>query len=128
MTGINRRLTIKSMSLEKISNKEMGRSCSLSEGWTIDPMPGFFYQTPDEKSFNGIWKDLVGQTVVYEGEEPVVQDGVWEVAQHFYCDPRGTRGFVSAHLWRAVRSSVPEMGARISLKSGLVGARSLHAF
>ena len=58
----------------------------------------FFLQTPDEKPFDGIWEDLVGQTMVYEGEKPVVQDGVWEVAQHFYCDPRGTRGFVSAHF------------------------------
>jgi hypothetical protein len=97
MTDINRRLMINWMSLEKISNKEMGRSWSLSVEWTIEPMPVVF-QTPDEKSFDGIWEDMVGQTVVYEGEEPVVKDGVWEMAQHFYCDPRGTRGFISAHF------------------------------
>jgi hypothetical protein len=60
-----------SMSLEKISNKEIGRSCSLSVGWMIDPIPGFFSR-PYEESFCGVREDLIVQIMVYEGKKPIV--------------------------------------------------------
>jgi hypothetical protein len=34
--------------------------------------PWLFLQTPYKESFCGVWEDLIGQAMVYEGKEPIV--------------------------------------------------------
>ena len=40
-----------SISFEKISNREIGRSCNLSVGCMIEPIPGFFSRHHTKKRF-----------------------------------------------------------------------------
>jgi hypothetical protein len=70
----------------------------------------FFLQTPDEKPFDGIWEDLwLVKQWFTRGRSQLSRMGSGRCRNISTVTPEGPGALSLPILWRAVRSSVPEI-------------------